>query len=111
MKEVKREDIKISNFQEIFEKESHHTHPIYADGNNKLRWKENHEVNDLLASGQLNLNDLVYLLHALGFGKNSEVYRKLYRDMGYSLDGYWEIFYWEVNNPNADKYQGPSEKN
>lgn len=32
-------------------------------------------------------------------GKNSEVYRKLYRDMGYSLYGYWEI-----NNEDAGEY-------
>jgi hypothetical protein len=41
----------------------------------------------------------------MGYDKNSEVYRKLYRDIGYSLEGYWEIFYWEVNNPIASEYK------
>jgi hypothetical protein len=26
--------------------------------------------------------------------------------MGYSLSGYWEIFYWEVNNEDAEDYHG-----
>lgn len=53
---------------------------------------------------KIDLNTLVLLLNHLGYGKNSEVYRQLYRDMGYSLYGYWEIFYWEVNNPDANEY-------
>jgi hypothetical protein len=28
----------------------------------------------------------------------------MYRDMGYSLYGYWEIFYWEMNNDYAQDY-------
>ena len=27
--------------------------------------------------------------------------------MGYSLGGYWEVFYWEVNNELAHKYKPP----
>ena len=50
------------------------------------------------------INDLIPLLDSLGYDKNSEVYRKLYRDMGYSLFGYWEVFYWVANNSEADKY-------
>jgi hypothetical protein len=41
----------------------------------------------------------------MGLGKNDESVRKLYRDMGYSLSGYWEIFYWEMNNEDADQYR------
>ena len=36
---------------------------------------------------------------------NSEMWRKLYRDLGYSLFGYWEIFYWEANNEKAAEYK------
>ncbi len=53
----------------------------------------------------MNLNHIVMLLIYLGYNKNSEIYRKLYRDMGYSLYGYWEIFYWEVNNPDYAEYK------
>jgi len=42
----------------------------------------------------------------MGLTKNSEPVRKLYRDMGYSLSGYWEIFYWDVNNEEAEDYHG-----
>jgi hypothetical protein len=41
----------------------------------------------------------------MGLNKNSEEVRKLYRDMGYSLSGYWEIFFWEVNNEDAPLYR------
>jgi hypothetical protein len=44
-----------------------------------------------------------------GLDKNCDEYRKVYRDIGYSLDGYWEIFYWEVNNPISREYI-PNEK-
>ena len=39
------------------------------------------------------------------FTKNSEEWRKLYRDIGYSLYGYWEIFYWDMNNEDAADYR------
>jgi hypothetical protein len=29
----------------------------------------------------------------------------MYRDMGYSLFGYWEMFYWEINNNIAHEYK------
>ncbi len=28
----------------------------------------------------------------------------MYRDMGVSLFGYWEIFYWEMNNEKSQEY-------
>lgn len=82
--------------------EEHHNHEIIEDEQGTWRWKENKDVNKILKN--MSLNDLCPLLYFLGYGKNSEVYRKLYRDMGYSLSGYWEIFYWEVNNDKADEY-------
>lgn len=68
-----------------------------------IRWKENPNVTKILSL--ISLNDLIPLLYELGYDKNSEIYRKLYRDMGYSLSGYWEIFYWEMNNEYANDYQ------
>lgn len=103
VKVIKRKDIKEETYVEILDKEKHHNHPIIKDENGTLRWIANDSVCSLLDE-KFNLNDLVSLLHLLGYGKNSEVFRKLYRDMGYSLSGYWEIFYWEVNNEEADKY-------
>lgn len=99
---IKREKITNETYREILDVEIHHNHDIIKDEDGTLRWKENPAVNQLLKN--ISLNDLCPLLHVLGYGKNSEVYRKLYRDMGYSLFGYWEVFYWEVNNEDADKY-------
>ena len=102
MKIVNRNEITDETYRVILDVETHHNHEIYEDDKGVLRWKENPSVNKLLS--KISLNDLCPLLSILGYGKNSEVYRKLYRDMGYSLFGYWEIFYWEANNENASEY-------
>jgi hypothetical protein len=98
---TRREDIIDEIYQEIFIKESHHNHKIIHT-NSGFRWVENEKVTSVL--NKINLNHLIELFYHLGIDKNNEVYRKLYRDMGYSLKGYWEIFYWEVNNPKAKNY-------
>ena len=103
MKILNRNEIEVETYQEIFEKEKHHNHEIIEDENGTYRWKENPTAELFLKN--ISLNDLCPLLNTLGYGKNSEVYRKLYRDMGYSLSGYWEVFYWEANNEDADEYE------
>jgi hypothetical protein len=108
MEIVKREDIHTETYREIFDAETHHQHEIIRDSVGTLRWKPNATVVELITPQRINLNDLVHLMHTLGYGKNSEFYRKLYRDMGYSLSGYWEIFFWEANNPKASKYKAPN---
>ena len=90
-----------NEYAEILRRESHHNHEI-VKVNGVVRWKENEVINGILLD--VSLNYLCPLLDQLGYGKNSEVYRKLYRDMGYSLSGYWEIFYWKCNNDEADLY-------
>jgi len=92
------------NYAEWIAKESHHDHKI-VEINGVLRWEENETVNHLLEN--ISLNDLLPLLCVIGYGKNSEVYRKLYRSMGYSLLGYWEVFHWIVNNVDCDDYKQP----
>lgn len=89
-------------FAEIMEKESHHSHEI-VDDSGTPRWKENPEVNRLVDDIG-GLNNIVPMFHYLGITKNSEEWRQLYRDIGYSLYGYWEIFYWEMNNEDAADY-------
>lgn len=103
---IKREKITEDTYREILDVETHHDHVIIKDEQGILRWKENVRVNALV--DKIGLNDLVVFLHYLGYGKNSEVYRKMYRDMGYSLYGYWEIFYWEANNEEAADYKPPT---
>ncbi len=100
---ITREEVKniFKDYKEILEKESHHDHGLVMDGT-VLRWKKNPSIEKQLE--KLDLNQLLILFEKLGYGKNSEIYRKLYRDMGYSLSGYWEIFYWESNNELAHEY-------
>ena len=102
-KKINREDIDIDWINEMLETESHHDHEILETSNGILRWKENPVINFLVDN--YDLNDIVCKLFNKGYTKNSELYRKLYRDMGYSLYGYWEVFYWDANNVDAENYK------
>jgi hypothetical protein len=105
MKTISREEASAiaEDYKSILDKEWHHDHEIIKDEHGTLRWKENPKVREIIDKGIL--NDLWYLFHTMGLTKNSEEVRKLYRDMGYSLSGYWEIFFWEVNNEDAPLYR------
>lgn len=87
----------------IINTECHHDHVIIRDNNGVLRWKENKIIREFLDNCG-GLNNVIPLLNNLGYDKNSEIYRKLYRDLGYSLFGYWEVFYWELNNEDFQEY-------
>lgn len=100
IKEIKREDITDETYREILDCETHHNHSIIEDEGGTYRWKKNPRVRELV--DKCGLNELVELLFSMGYDKNSEVFRKMYRDMGYSLYGYWEIFYWEMNNAHVN---------
>jgi hypothetical protein len=89
-------------FGEIMRRESHHDHLIeLQDG--FPRWKQNTDVRNI--TYKIGLNDTIELFISMGYTKNSEVWRKLYRDIGTSLFAYWEVFYWEVNNEDAQEYR------
>lgn len=105
MEVVSREEAsaEAEDYKEILDKESHHNHEIIRDDHGTLRWRKDPKVDEIINRGDL--NDLWYLFHTMGLTKNSEEVRKLYRDMGYSLSGYWEIFHWEMNNENAHLYR------
>lgn len=90
-------------FAEIMEKESHHNHGIVLKGD-RPRWQENPRISKLV-DDMGGMNNVVNFMYSIGLTKNSEEYRKLYRDIGYSLYGYWEIFYWEMNNEDAADYR------
>ena len=99
--EIEKESILIPDYRTIIENEPH-DHKIIVDTNGNFRWKANPDVR--LLANTLGLNEIISNFHSKDIYKNSEPYRKLYRDIGYSLLGYWEIFYWEANNPNTDEY-------
>jgi len=104
METLKRSELP-SGYEEMMKTECHHDHEI-VEINGAIRWKENEVINRILKD--VSLNDLCPLLNIIGCDKNSEPYRKLYRDMGYSLSGYWEIFYWDMNNEEASEYKPPA---
>ena len=91
MKIVKREEIKVKQFVEMLKLESHHEHEIITSDDGILHWKPNQRLSIIIHS--LNINQIVTDFLYAGIGKNHEAYRKFYRDIGYSLNGYWEIFY------------------
>lgn len=107
-KYANREEVKTicDDYKLILDTESHHDHKIIMDGQTP-RWEKSPIVSELVC--KMGINDFVFTLSLLGYGKNSEVYRKLYRDLGYSLSGYWEVFYWDLNNEDAGDYRPQGE--
>lgn len=105
MKTIQRKDLP-SDYDEMMVTETHHDHEIIMDSHGIIRWKENIIINHILIN--ISLNDLCPLLDTLGYGKNSEVYRKLYRDMGFSLSSYGDVFYCSSNNEERDDYKQPT---
>ena len=77
-------------YGEIFIHEPH-AHPMVIDKNDTLRWVANPAV--VKQMEHIDLNRLVALLIAMDFGKESYIYRQLYRDMGVSLSMYMDVFY------------------
>lgn len=91
----------VHEYKRILRNEPHHKHEIIIDDMGTIRWKENKSVRKYVKD----LNDVIAMFHCLGITKNHEVYRALYRNLGYSLSGYHEIFYWDMNNPDCDDYK------
>ncbi|MBV1929834.1 MAG: hypothetical protein KUG81_10035 [Gammaproteobacteria bacterium] len=101
---INRKDLP-EDYAEMMQTEQHHAHEIVVI-NDVIRWKENEGVRELVDI--CNLNHMIADMHAKGVGKNDEPYRRLYRNMGYSLSGYWEVFYWGMNNDDAGEYRPPA---
>jgi hypothetical protein len=107
-KTISRDAIPKNTFtcwSEMSANEAHHDHPIIEEGG-RYYWKPIGGVRNLTRA--MDLNSVWTMFDALGWGRNSEQLRHLYRCMGYSLFGYWEVFYWEANNPDADQYKPPT---
>ncbi len=101
-KYIDRSAVTYPDFREILDKETHHDHKVCEHKDETLYWEPNKAVQVL--RDRMDLNDLLALFHAMGYGRNSELWRKLYRDMGMSLSGYYEVFYDRWNNELADEY-------
>lgn len=89
--------------KKILQKEKNHNHRIYIDKFGKLRWEEDDEI--LKIYNKIQMNDIIIFLRKNNIDKSSDIYRALYRSIGYSIYGYWEIFYWDMNNPECDDYK------
>lgn len=99
---IPRSKITDKEFKRMLKTERHHKHEIIEDEDGILRWKKDADIRSSV--DKINLNEIWDLFYSLGLDKNCELFRKMYRGMGYSLSGYWEIFYWEANNEEADQY-------
>jgi len=88
----------------FLKKERHHDHEIIIDKmDGKFYWKEDPAIRKII--DEIGLEKIYAFFELLGVTKNSEIIRKMYRGMGYSLFGYWELFYCETNNPKAKDYK------
>ncbi len=66
-------------------------HPLVADGD-VLRFKANPVIR-LIVDRWVNLNELSAAIQCMGYERSVQLgFRAFYRDMGYSLGGYLEIF-------------------
>jgi hypothetical protein len=92
------------DYAEILEREFHDGE-LYITESGTLCWVENpkREEEIMNAFGAKDLDDLFGRCRA---DKNDPIIRELYKCIGYSMSGFWEIFYWEVNNEDADAYRG-----
>ena len=54
MKIINRNEIEVEDYQEIFKKESHHTHEVIEDENGTIRWTENKTAEIFLKNKSLN---------------------------------------------------------
>lgn len=84
-------------------------HELRVDEYGTIRWVAN-PVKEQRMMDMFDAKDLNDLFMK-GADKNDPRIRELYKHMGYSLFGFWEIFYWEVNNEIAYQYMGRKEGN
>ncbi|VAW58907.1 hypothetical protein MNBD_GAMMA08-1543 [hydrothermal vent metagenome] len=90
-------------FAEVLASE-HGNHQLYINEHGMLRWEAypEREAEIMERFGAHDINSLF----AKGADKNDPLIRELYKCMGYSLSGFWEVFYWELNNEDAHKFRG-----
>ena len=91
------------DYAEVLEREEL-GHELYVSDHGTIRWVANPEKEQEIMNefGARDLNDLFMK----GADKNDPRIRELYKHIGYSLFGFWEVFYWEANNERTHQYQG-----
>jgi hypothetical protein len=106
METIKREALEES-YGDMLKTESHHKHEIIRDERGIAKWKENPQVRETMKGEGVELGGLIKTLDTIGYGRNSEVLRKLYREMGVSLSSYETMFYDPCNNEEIEDYKQP----
>jgi len=105
MEQVSRIEIALINdeYKDVMYGERFHNHNIITGEDGRLRWEADPEKEQAIMDefGAEDLNDLFGRCRA---DKNDPKVRELYRWIGYSIFGYWEVFYWEVNNEDVDEW-------
>jgi len=95
-----------ADYELVLSREEKDGHELYIDEHDTLRWVEHpiraQEIMDSFRAKDMNE------LFMNGADKNDPIVRELYKCIGYSLCGFWEIFYWEVNNERANEYVAPT---
>ena len=90
------------DFEEVFEKDGL-DHEVYMDGNT-LRWRPDETVR--FAFDYADLNSFWAKFYKEGNTKNQKNVREMYRKLGYSVFGYWEVFFWDANNELTEEWKG-----
>jgi hypothetical protein len=98
MKNINRECLsEISDeYKKLLIREKHHNHKIVMI-KGEFKWKKNENLKSI------DTNEIIRLFNQLGYDEKSEVYKKFYRDLGYSLDDYWKIFYFDLYKENIEE--------
>lgn len=91
MKIIDRKDITSEIYKEMFEKEAHHNHEIIEYDNGDYTWKPNPD------RGEISFEMINYYKN-----NDLEAWKRLCRDAGFSLYGYWYEFYQHKNNKLID---------
>lgn len=80
---------------EIYKAEPWHKHEAVIT-NGKIHWKEAPGFVEMVNA--IGMNQIRATLELAGFHKQADVLKNIYRKMGYSIMGYWEVFYDPLNN-------------
>lgn len=74
-------------FKDMLKKEAHHADEIVLGEDGKYYWKENPITRALVS--KISFGKVWEMMDLMGYGRNSEHVRRLVREYGYSLMGYW----------------------
>lgn len=105
MKTLTRKEVSdmAEHYRVVLETESYHDHELVEDEIGRPKWRENPETWVMVE--EIGLTNVSKVLNQLGYGKETEVMKKLFRDMGYLLEGYYELFYWDSSGKRIDNHE------